>query len=161
MNGHKPGVEDQRWQLLRCLYAGETQVLPLGAEDLALVACVSVDSVKDRISSWVLPGRKGTEEALSMVANMRREATSLTRETLDIITEELQALKQAGSEPSGSDNRLKALVNLSKTFQTLEDAINRMEKAIRHDNRYPGDVLEFRAELERQILALEEREETG
>lgn len=161
MNGHNPGAEEQRWQLLRCLYAGETRILPLGAEELALIAAVSVDTVKERVSNWVLAGRKGAEDALATVAKMRREAASLTRETLDIITEELEVLKQSGSEPAGSDMRLKALVSLSKTFQTLEDGMNRMEKVIRHDDRYPGDVLEFRAELEKQILALEEREKAG
>ena len=155
MSGNKSGADERRWQLLRCLYAGETDVLPLGAEELALIADLSVDTVHNRISNWIISGRKGVGDALASVSAMRKEASSLARETLDIITDELENLKRGREDGVSGETRLKALLSLSKTFQTLEDGINRMEKEIRNDDRYPSDVLAFRAELERHIRALE------
>ncbi len=160
MSGNTSGALDARWQLLRCLYAGEAAVLPLSADDLAHITGLPVASILKRTSNWVIPGRKGARDALAGVVAMRAEAASLARQTLDLLAGELAALKRGGVEESDEKNsaedRLKVLISLSKTFQTLEEGINRMEKACQDDDRYPSDVLEFRAELEKYIRALEE-----
>lgn len=153
MSGNKSGAEDARWSILRCLYAGESQVLPLSVQELALVAGLPKDKVARRAANWVVPGRNPLSEALQTLSAYRRQGTDLARQTLALISDELVGLQQPGAEASG-DARLKAFLGLTKSFQTLEEVINRMEKAIVDDDCYPGDVLEFRKELERYLEAL-------
>ena len=75
-----------------------------------------------------------------------------------MLEEEIAALEIAEREPGYSDNRVKALIALTKTLQAMEDMVQKQqEKAKDERDSGPGDdldIVEFRAELARKLEAL-------
>lgn len=153
MSGDTSGADDARWSILRCLFAGEADVLPLSVQELALVTGLPKDKVARRTANWVISGQNPVSQAMQAVAIYRRQGMELARRTLELISDELANLNRAGENSTG-DARLKAFLGLTKSLQSLEEVINRMEKASANDEHYPCDALEFRRELEKYLEAL-------
>jgi hypothetical protein len=92
------------------------------------------------------------------VREWRRLAVGLASETADIIHQEISNLGRDTGKDLKGDARLKALLTLTKAVQSMEDLINRMERAIEQADRYPHDIVEFREKLERHIAAIVDEE---
>lgn len=83
------------------------------------------------------------------VSGFGRLAARLSR----MLGKQIDALE--ADPPDGfSEARVKALLLLAKTLAAMEDATQRNGKAADGEQSEPGDLLEFRRELERRIAAL-------
>ena len=75
-----------------------------------------------------------------------------------MLDEQIAALECEATEPGYSENRVKALIALTKTLQAMEDMVQKQqEKAKDERDSGPGDdldIVEFRAELARKLEAL-------
>ena len=73
-----------------------------------------------------------------------------------MLEEEIAALEIAEREPGYSDNRVKALIALTKTLQAMEDMVQKQEEKNADDSGTGDyrDIVEYREAIARKLEAL-------
>ena len=75
---------------------------------------------------------------------------------LVMLERQIAALESQEGDCTYSEAQVMALMLLTKTLQAVDDAAQKQEKANDGQDAGPGDILEFRRKLEKQIAALGE-----
>jgi hypothetical protein len=81
---------------------------------------------------------------------------NLLDRVLALLERQIAALESEEGNADFSEAQVKALMLLTKTLQAAGEAVQQQEKASDGQDAGPGDILEFRRKLEKQIAALGE-----